>query len=171
MSNQDKGLFSGLPKWAKGVIAVGVLVSVGIVSYKIYKSFGDLRDRGDEKDVLKDADKEIKALQNSGMKLSFPKSTYESSANSIKQQLNGCETPFTEVKAANEVIRVCNNQLDWLELVKAFGIRKIEQCAFGSDINYTLPTLLKEQLDSMSPLGGTIYTNMVAALRKKGIKI
>jgi hypothetical protein len=168
--------FTQLPTWAKGVLAVGGLAIVAFVGYKIYKKIQDQQGKGDEKDVINEVKQEERELIQQGLKPSFNDSVYESSANLIFQKLDGCEMSSSELDVMREVVRVCQNKLDWAKLVRAFGTRTVDNCGWGTgETAYSLPTLLKDQLDS-TEVGGVnngkrYYAILVGALDKRGIKI
>jgi hypothetical protein len=168
--------FTQLPTWAKGVLAIGGLAIVAFVGYKIYKKIQDQQGKGEEKDVINEIKQEERDLIQQGLKPTFNDSVYESSANLIFQKLDGCELPTSEIDVMNEVVRVCQNKLDWAKLVRAFGTRTVDDCGWGGETPYSLPTLLKDQLDSTVPIplpnaGKRYYALLVTALDKKGIKI
>jgi hypothetical protein len=147
-------MFQGLPSWAKGVIAVGVLGGIAIVGYVIYKKINDATEEGKEekktKDVLDENDKEIKELEKKGIRRSATLSSLGATANIVENLLSGAETPASEYKAALMVAQSVRNPLDWAYLVKAFGSRDIPD-AFSVGLaktKYSLGDLLKEQLDS-----------------------
>lgn len=168
--------FTQLPTWAKGILAVGGLAIVAFVGYKIYKKIQQQKESSEEKDVIKDIKNEERNLIQQGLKQTFNDSVYESSANFIFQKLDGCETSSSELQVMSEVLRVCQNKLDWTKLVGAFGTRTVDNCGIGTgDTDYSLPTLLKDQLDS-TEIGGVnngkkYYAILVSALDKRGILI
>jgi hypothetical protein len=143
---------AGLPSWAKGVIAVA-LVGVGVfVLYKVYKLI-DGTDRKKSKqadDVIKEQEKEIKDEINKGETPSKPLSTYKSTANTIFELLEGCETTGSEIKVIQEVVKQVKKPLDWKLLSREFGNRKVDNCGIGTgETSYELGTLLKDQLDGI----------------------
>lgn len=137
-----------LPKWANGVIVVGSVLIVGAIGYLIYKKIKESADKKDSQEGVNANDNELKDAIKNGNSLSFPQSNYITSANTIFNLLDGCETTSSELKAVIEVIRVTRNKADWLNLVKAFGVKKVDNCGYlMGETNYNLPELLKEQLD------------------------
>jgi hypothetical protein len=143
-------LFSGLPTWAKGVIAIAVIGGVGFVAYKIYKTAKGLVGNKDEKKVTNENLTEFDKLQKQGQKLSKPLPAYQQLINDIVKKLNGCEDIRTEGQVIEGIISVVKKPVDWYYLVSKFGNRDIEDCGtFGlGKTNYDLPTLLKDQLDT-----------------------
>ena len=163
-------MFQGLPNWAKGVIAVGVLGGIAVVGFVLYKKINDAAEAAKEekntKDIIEENDKEITLLEKKGMKRSFTLSSYGATANTVANLLAGAETTNSEYKTALIVAQTVRNPLDWAYLVKAFRSRDIAD-AFTvglSKTKYTLGDLLKEQLDSAL---GIPYTFEVGKFKKK----
>jgi len=140
-------IFTGLPKWAQGLIAVAIIGGLGFIGYKIYKGVGKIKEDKDSKAVADDADKALKDELAKGNKLSFPAVNYSSAINTIVKLLNGCETFGSELQVVYEVMKVVKTPADWYYLVKTFGKKDIDDCGWGKT-NYDLTTLLKDQLDT-----------------------
>ncbi len=152
-----KSNISGLPQWAKGVIAVAVVGGVGLVLYNIYKKIKESQGKKNQTDVVKDAKKEEQDLIKSGMKYTHPQSTYSSTANFIQNSLDGCEVPHTELDVVRKVMTTVENKLDWVALINAFGVRVIDNCGFlTGETSYSLPELLNEQLGAPSGPGYSV---------------
>lgn len=154
MENKTGQIFSGLPTWARGIIAVAVVGGVGFIGYKLWKKLN-------EGLKLDDADKTVEAnkdeydrLKNSGQTLSSPLPQYQALANKIKTSLDGCDSEDSEFEVANAVISLVKKPIDWYYLVRVFGSKMIEDCGWG-ETPYSLPVLLKEQLgqDVFDPTG------------------
>jgi hypothetical protein len=142
--------YSGLPSWAKGVLAVAVVAGIAGVFYVLYKKTKDVKEDKPIKAVTDAANDEIKQYEQEGLKLSFPLSYYASVSNQVFNLLDGAETPLSEYRAAHSVATAVRNKLDWAQLVKSFGKRDVSDAfSFGlSKTTYSLPDLLKEQLDT-----------------------
>jgi hypothetical protein len=183
-----KSQINDMPQWAKGVVGVALVAGVGIAIYTIYRKIKKLEEQKGQTQVIGAVSEEIKQAEKSGEKLSFPLSTYQSACNTIEQYLSGCETPSTELKTIKLVLSVVKKNIDWLQLVKSFGVRKIDDCGFlfSDSTNYELNGLLDEQLD-WSMKGGVYNREMglklndyqdyrtgdilKQELRKRGVKI
>ena len=140
-----------VPKWANGLIVVSSIAIVGLVGYFLYKKLTEKAEEKDSKDGVNANDNELKDAIKNGTTLSFPQSNYIQSANAIFNLLDGCETAQSERNAILEVIKVTRNKADWLNLVKAFGVKKVDNCGYMTgDTTYSLPELLKDQLDSIT---------------------
>jgi len=147
-TNFVKSNVSDMPSWAKGIIGIALLGGVAIVSYMVYKKIKKEKDKENQKDVVKDSQKEEKELAKI-MKYTHPQSVYSSTANYIENQLQGCEVPNTELNVVKKVMTTVENKLDWSALVNSFGVRKIDNCGLlTGETEYALPELLNEQLDS-----------------------
>jgi hypothetical protein len=138
-----------LPKWANGLIVVGSLAVVGAIGYYIWKKMNEKAESKDSQSGVNANDNELKDAIKGGQQLSFPQSNYITASNTIFNLLDGCETYNSELQAINEVIKVTRNKADWLNLVKAFGVKKVDNCGWMTgDTTYNLPDLLKDQLDT-----------------------
>jgi len=159
-----------LPPYVKLAIGISIIGVVGFAAYKIYKSISGIGGGRDENKVLDLVDKELKDKIKAGDSLSKPLSTYQSTANAIEEKLKGCETVGTEVDVIKLVIGQVKKPIDWLQLVKAFGKRKIDDCGLWGDTDYELGNLLKDQLDQEVPLGVIQADNFVYNTAKSGRK-
>lgn len=165
-----------LPMWAKGVIAVVVIGGVVFVGAKIYgllKRTDDEKQGKAEKETTNEAEKELQDELDKGVSLSHPQSVYSSTANLIKNELDGLDSEWAEQSVVKEVLLVAKNQADWLALVKAFGVREIDNAFWGTGSTpYSLPTLLKEQLGQYNVLSlSTNYEYLRRELAKRNVKI
>ena len=141
-----------LPKWANGLIVIGSLAIVGAVGYLIYKKMKEKEEKGNAQETTDAVNNELKNEITNGNTLSFPQSNYVTASNTIFQLLDGCEYYTSEVQAIEEVIKIVKKKVDWLNLVKAFGVRKVDNCGYMTgDTTYDLPTLLKDQWQQRFP--------------------
>ena len=152
MSKEFSKTFNNLPSWAKGVISVAGAAVTLFVLYKGYKWFEKREAEKNTKAVSNDAKIELNNLLRSGVKLSYPESTYQSTVNLIARLLDGCELTGSEVQVVEQIIKVVKNKADWAKLVSDFGSRDIADCGFGKT-NYDLITLLNDQLDTVIVAG------------------
>jgi len=152
-SNTVFKFYTELPSWAKGVLAIAGLAVAGLAGYKIYKAVKDAQDKKDSKDAAKDVKSDLKLLQQQGMKPSFPDSAYTNTVSTIVKKLDGCDGFSPELDVVREIAKVVKNKYDWYYLVYKFGVKTISNCGWG-DTSYTLPALLKDQLDSSGLYSG-----------------
>jgi Tfp pilus assembly major pilin PilA len=168
-----------------------LVASIGVVGYILYSLYKKSKKKDEEKtstQTVNAIQSEIQQIQSQGganAQLSWPQSRYVTASNTIQQLLDGCEMSQSELKAVEEVATVVKKPIDWLNLVKTFGVRQVDNCGIGTgDTTYDLPTLLKDQLDSIIAvysidingykktgggiLSGTILRNYLAS---KGVNI
>ena len=75
-------IFTGLPKWAQGVIAVAIVGGLGYVGYKIYKKINKSDKEKADIDIKKQT--QLEYQQNiKNLKPTFPASQYPAMANQI----------------------------------------------------------------------------------------
>lgn len=169
-NNYNRGGGGFLPPYIKFAIGISIVGVISFIAYKLYKKAADIGEGKDEKATLKLQDKELKEEIAKGETLSKPLSSYQSTANTIEQKLAGMESPKTEVEVVQLVINQVKKPIDWLQLSKAFGKRKIDNAGWGTgDTEYELSSLLKEQLDQK--FGGKVVAdNFVYDTAKSGFK-
>lgn len=141
-------VYSKLPPLARGIIAVATVGVTGIIIYKTFKFIQAKLANKDNNKAVNEAGDEYKRLEKQDS-LSFPEANYYSTANTIQKLLDGCEMPDTEVQVVSEIVKLIKKPIDWYFLIKAWGIRKIDDCGvLTGSTDYDLTTLLKDQLDS-----------------------
>lgn len=113
--------FSDLPNWAKGFIAVTIVVGVGYGIYKISKFKTKTRDQEGAKDQVKT---EISELSNSqkSKPATLTKSQAESIANACHVAMDGYGTDEAQVVAQLKKIK---NNTDFLLVSTSYGVRKV----------------------------------------------
>lgn len=146
-------MFKSLPPQTRTIVTIIVIAVIAVVVFLVAKAISKWVRLNAEKrtaeDVVKSTDKEFSDLSNQGQTLSKPISQYQSVANTIEQLLDGCETFSSEMEVVKNIITVVKKPIDFAFLIKTFGVRKIDNCGFGTgDTQYDLITLLKDQLDS-----------------------
>lgn len=175
-------VWSGLPTWAKGVIAVGGLAIIYFTSRTIIKKINASKDAKDSKQAVQDAIGDKTNLIRKGIKASFPTTQYQTWANSIEQSFEGCD-PFGNVswgadsplgvvsywsKSGYNVANIFNklkNDVDYLDLVIAWGTRTYDDCGWGTG-NVENVDLSKSIADE---LNDSERNNLNKILAKKGI--
>ncbi len=116
-------IFQGLPPMAKGIIAVAVVAGVGIIAYKIYKSYDKGKGMKGSKQEVDAATSELNTLNsNASTKGTLSQSALLGLANKIHAAMDGYGT---DNKAVLSAMANLKNDADVLGLIKAFGVRKI----------------------------------------------
>jgi len=177
---QSKALeiWNGLPTWAKGVIAVGGVAIVYFTTKTIFKKIKGKRDLKNQQETLNAQNADIRNLQNTGVRASYPDSQYKSWADSIQNQFDGCDygqnvfsadVPIigywsSSGKKVKDIFDKLKNDLDYLKLSQAWGIRTYDQCGWGTgDVTGNLSYAISDELDRGEIMG---LNNLLA---KKGI--
>lgn len=103
------------PKWAKGLVVAAVIGGVVYVIAKATKKGNGTS--------LPDVQGDIKELQKKGQVASYSKGQYDLFANKLKQAFYSYGT---DEAAVYSVFSNMKNDLDIAELIKSFGIWKVE---------------------------------------------
>lgn len=172
--NKTYQYYQSLPPWARGVAVVGMLGVVTIVGFKIYKGIKDRVDKNRLASAVKDTKKELDALTGQGQKATFPDSQYQAFANTLQNQFAGCDWSVgimnVKLSDSGEVLKgICeklNNNVDFLKLVYAYGVRTYDQCGtwpFAGDFTGDIYKAVNDELDNYE------IRKINEVLAKKGI--
>lgn len=146
--------FNSLPPIAKGIIAIITVGVTGVIVIKTIKAIKRRMQEGDFKDTVNAADRELKQLLTT-QQPSYADSVYSGWANSINSKLSGCDFNSNDA-AVLVILSNIKNDVDWLKLVKAYGVKTVEGCSpsWTGVGNYTsdLPTLLNKELTTVNAL-------------------
>ena len=146
---QNKALevWSGLPTWAKGIIAVAGVAIVYFTTKSIIKSIKKKKEEQDNKDLLDATEREKQALEKQGIKQMVSNAQLEAFSQKLVEAFNDCGTTESSVYA---VFNGLKNKADLLQLIKIYGTRPYSGCfaqgEFG-DFNYSLPRAIESELD------------------------
>jgi|688.fasta_scaffold218536_3 hypothetical protein len=141
-----KQAYTGLPTWAKGVIAVGVLAGVGFIVYKLYQKAQDVQEVKDSKEEVKEVEKELNDLnKNPNTKQTLSVSDAKAIANNIFTAMDGYGTD--EVAILKQLIKL-KNQADWLAIRAEWGVREVSSGRGNPEPNFkgTLEAALTSEL-------------------------
>ncbi len=131
--SQITEVFTGLPAWAKGAIAVGLLAGTAYVIYKVVLLPKKLKEGKGNRDQENNEAQEYVALQESGKKPTLTKSQMESIANVI---FNAVEGYGTDEDSIMRQIRKINNDMDFLGVSRAWGIRPVSSGRFNPEPDF-----------------------------------
>jgi hypothetical protein len=141
-----KEAFTGLPNWAKGAIAVGVVAGVAFIGYKIFKALQKGQETKDSKEEVQAAEQELKNLnQNPASKQTLSTTDAKSIANTIFEAMQGYGTNETVI--TQQLLRL-KNQADWLAVNAEWGVREISSGYLNIEPNFkgTLSAALTSEL-------------------------
>ena len=154
--------YTELPSWAKGVVIVGVLGVTYIVGNTIYKKILAAKAMQDEQNKLNQTRTDLNTQIQQGQKSSYSQTQYNNWADEIVAAFNGCHLPIIPLPtqlgdalawsnpgiAIREIIKQLKNDVDFLQLQNAFGVKTITKSwVCGGDIKMSLPALVKYQLN------------------------
>lgn len=163
-----KQSFTGLPNWAKGVIAVGVVAGVGYLVYKLYKAAKDAKETKDSKEEVQEVKQELNALnQNPSTKQTLSVSDAKAIANKIFEAMDGYGTDETAI--LQQLLRL-KNQADWLAIRQEWGVREVSSGRGNPAPNFkgTLEAALTSELGD-APEDLVVKKNANAHFAKVGI--
>jgi hypothetical protein len=163
MANKAYQYYTELPSWAKGIVVVGTLGVVYFLGRSILNKIQANAEVQKQMQTITSQKDEIKNLQDSGAKPSFADSQYKSWADGIVSQFKGCDiVPKVPLVPANflgfitnwsgsgayfvNIIDKFKNNLDFLKLSEAYGVRSYPDCGWG-DVNGTLAQAVANELD------------------------
>jgi hypothetical protein len=160
--NKVLKIYEELPPWARGVVIVGLLGVTYIVGSTIYKRVQRISSDAEEKAKLDQIQRELDSKKSSGERATFTDIQFNNFADASQNAFTNCRLPIVPcptylglVCQSNSfrefypIIKQLKNDVDFLQLQKAFGIRTVTKSwACGGDIRMNLPTLVKDQLNS-----------------------
>ena len=143
-----KESFSGLPQWAKGIIAIAVVGGIGYAVYKLSK----LKKTPEEKSDKEEADAQKNELEKEIKKkpLSYPLSQYKTFANVIEE---ACNEEGTNEEAIYSTFRKLKSNSDYLALQIAWGnptrfVTPSWYIFYTTGKNFSIPQLLRNDMSS-----------------------
>lgn len=125
--------YNDLPNWAKGVVAVGGVLIVGVFGYKIYQDIKNKRSLKQAGQSADEADLELKNLSSKGIKPTITSSQATNFASSLVQAMNGCGTDENMI---NGIFSKMKNDADVYLVIKQFGVRYYTPCPASNPISY-----------------------------------
>lgn len=157
-------IFSDLPGWAKGIIAVVAIGGVAALGFAIYRGVKkrlSLAGAFDEKRKVKD---ELKNLGEKGIKPTLTEAEYAAMANQLVASFDGYGSKVSEIYKVFDKLK---NDADVMKLIDSYGIREISSGRFNPEPNFkgTLAGAITEEMAGQE----IAFANSV--LKKKGIKI
>lgn len=137
----------GLPPWAKGVVAVAIILGVGFATYKIVKGASERKKGKTSKEEEKETNKELDDLIKAGKGPTLSKSQMSQFANQLFTAMDGYGTD------EDSVIRIfgnVKNDADVYGVVTAYGVRELSSGKFNPEPNKkgTLGESLSSELSS-----------------------
>jgi hypothetical protein len=113
-----KEVTTGLPPWAKGILAIGIVGGIGYAIYRFTKT-------GKKLLTVDDAKQDVKELEQAGVKQSYMDAAYLGFADAIYAARSGNNVFGTVEDTIYNTFKKMNNDLDIAKLTKAFGSRRL----------------------------------------------
>jgi len=148
MANQQiSNTFTQLPPWAKGVVVVGVLAGAAYALHKISTLPKNIKEGKGSRDQENAEIKEQQQLQQQGKKATLTKSQMASIANVVFNAVDGWGTDEDAIITQMKKIK---NDLDYLGVSTAWGIREVSSGRFNPEPNFkgTLAGALQNDLSN-----------------------
>lgn len=143
----NKGFFSDVPPWAKGVLLIAIIGGVSVGAYVVYRKLKQVElDKNSKKEVDETASA-VATLTKSGQKQTLDALKLSTIANQIQQAVSGYGSDESAVYRAFANV---NTDLDVVNLIKAFGVREISSGAGNPAPNLkgTLSMVLTDELSA-----------------------
>jgi hypothetical protein len=144
-----KESFTGLPTWAKGVVAVSIIGGVIYLIYQLQKG-GSIIKTPEEKIDAEEAKQQQEELEKEIKKkpLTYPLSQYKTFANGIEE---ACNEEGTDEEAIYSIFRKLKSNADYLALQKAWGnptrfVTPSWYIFYTTGKRFTIPQLLRNDM-------------------------
>ncbi len=136
-----------IPSWAQGVIAVASIAAIGLAVYAIHRKIKNAKSLQGAKSEIDATNSAVNDLNKSGQKPTLTNLQLTSIANQIFTAVNGYQSDEASIYRAFANVK---NDLDVVNLIKAFGIREISTGAGNPSPNLkgTLSQVLTDELNS-----------------------
>lgn len=141
MSNFFNRSFDQRSGIEKNLIVFGALGIMAASFFGVKKIIKRRKEQKAEKDYIAQVKDEQTAFEQSGEKLSYPPSNYKQFADQLQEAMQYTGTYFGVIYG---IMKQMKNNLDVIQLVKAFGTRPVY--FWGFTYNFTLPEALRDEL-------------------------
>jgi hypothetical protein len=133
MANKVFDYYKDLPQWAKGIVVVGGIAIVYFTTKQIIKRVRGQAERKLDTQESDDAKKDLKDLEDKGVRPTLSSTQLESIINNLVQSMNDCGTD--EQLIYNQFKKI-NNEADVYALLNKWQIRYYRPCSVSSPISY-----------------------------------
>jgi len=147
--NAIERYYKQAPPMGKNAIIIGGIAIGGIVLINVLKAIKRRKEAADANRAGQEAAQDIKEYENYGYRRTLTDSQLVAMVTALTEAMNDCGT---DEQAIYNTFAKLNNDLDFLYLVKAFGVQYYRPCAALQPISY-----LKYLADNYS-FGGDLPT-------------
>lgn len=155
-------MFNDLPRWSRGIVAVGTLAIVGITGYTVWNKIQKASQAKKANQLASDAKKELAVLSSKGVKPTITQTQAETFSSKLVKAFDDFGT---DEQAVYDVMSAMKNQADILYLIQVYGVRKFKG-TFSSWFDFeelNLPAAISYEMDSSE------IAKVNSILSKKGI--
>jgi hypothetical protein len=154
-------VFQDLPPWAKGVIAVGGLAIIYFAGRGLLKKFKSDAEKKKAQETVSTQNAELKKQLQMGARPSYADSQYKAWADKIQNQFTGVDfrqnivdkdVPLIGMwsgsgKLTRDIITNLKNNVDFLKLNQAFGVRTYSEGLLLGTFTGNLTQAINDELD------------------------
>lgn len=160
-----KAGFMNLPPWAKGVIAVGVLVGIYFIFKKVTGAPAKIKEGQGNRQEDKEVNKEFDKLVTSGKGPTLSMAQMSQYANQCYTAMDGCGT---DEEGITTILKKAKNDADVMGIIKAYGTKEVHPCTgtgwFTSNYKGNLGGAMSDEMSRY-------WLDVINAdYKKKGIK-
>jgi len=134
-----------IPSWSKGVISIVIAGAGAFALFKLYKYLSTLKEQEGQKAELTTTEDQLKKLKEQGKSAGITRAQVDQIANKLQTAINGYGTHYNTIYS---VLIQIKNEVDLLNVRKAYGIRKVNSGSFNfaDDFSGTLDQTMVEEL-------------------------
>jgi len=140
-------LWSDLPIWAKGTIAIVSVLALGLIGYTIYKKTSRAIEKGREGKEGRESKDKLSELRAKGINPTISEAESQSKISTLVSSANGSDLFGAGATQIISVIKSLKNEADWYFLNSLFKTKTWDDTIYGT-VTGSLTTLLTEELDS-----------------------
>jgi len=145
--------YQSAPPWGKfAIISAGIAggILIYVTGRSILKYFQHQKDLKGQRQTVADAGNALQTLKAQGQNPSYNAAQYSAWASSIQTAFQGCDPLSDDMAAVMEAVKGARNDADMWQLVKAFGVRKWDECGYWTgDAELDLVGGVRHELDGI----------------------
>jgi len=149
MANNVYSYYKELPSWAKGVVVIGGIAIVYFTSKQLISRIKGQSEEKKMRESIITQESELKNKLDTGLRLSYPDSQYQSWATQIASEFAGCDPANSSFSKFMNIIYKLKNDVDFLKLSTSFDIKTYDQCGlWNGDFKGNLHEAVNDEFDN-----------------------
>jgi len=149
MANKMYSYYKELPSWAKGVVVIGGIAIVYFTSKQLIARIKGQSEAKKMRESIITQENELKNKLDTGLRLSYPNSQYQSWANQIANEFAGCDPLNASFGKFVNILGALKNDADFLKLSTSFDIKTYDQCGlWNGDFKGTLAEAVNDEFNN-----------------------